>query len=102
MRSVARYASGAASGVPSPFALLLLRHADDRERVAFVEGHDPHALRVAADDADVADGDALDLAAGGHHHQLVVVGDADDADHRAVAVGGLDVAQALAAAGCVR
>ena len=80
-------------------AVFFLRHADDGgQRVAFVEAHDPHALRVAADDADVADGDALDLAAGGHHQQLVVVVDADDADHRAVALGGLDVAEALAAA----
>jgi hypothetical protein len=39
-------------------------------------------LRVAADDADVAGADALDLAAGGHHQHLVVVVDADDADHR--------------------
>ena len=40
----------------------------------------------------------LDLAAGGHHQQLVLVAHADDADHRPVALGGLDVAQALAAA----
>ena len=80
-------------------AAFVLRHADDGgQRVAFVEGHDPHALRVAADDADVAGLDPLDLAAGGHHQQLVGVVDADDADHRAVAVGGLDVAEALAAA----
>ena len=38
------------------------------------------------------------LAAGGHHQHLVVVVDADDGDHRAVAIGGLDVAHAHPAA----
>ena len=78
---------------------VFLGHAfHGHQGVAFVEAHDPHALRVAADDADVAGGDPLDLAAGGHHQHFVVVADADDADHRAVALGGLDVAHALAAA----
>ncbi len=85
------------------FLLLLLllfpRHAfDGHQRIVVVEAHDPDALGVAADDAHVAGGDALDLAVGGHHQQFVLVGDGHDADHLAVALGGLDVAQPLAAA----
>ena len=71
---------------------------DGGQRVVLVQAHDPHALRVAADHADFAGDDSLNLAARGHHQQFVVVADAHDADHRPVALGGLDVAQTLAAA----
>ncbi len=78
---------------------VFLGHAlHGHQRIAFVETHESHALGVAADDVDVAGGDPLDLAAGGHHQQFVALADADDPDHRAVALGGLDVANALAAA----
>ena len=90
--------------IPPPFPLWTFRRLflgdafHGHQRVAFVEAHEPHALRVAADDADVAGGNPLDLAAGGYHQQFVALADAGDADHRAVALGGLDVADALAAA----
>ena len=41
---------------------------------------------------------ALHLAFGGNHEHFVVVAHADGIDHAAVALRGLDVAQALAAA----
>src|SRR5262245_39323037 len=45
--------------------VFLRRHADDGdERVALIEAHDLHALRIAADDADIFGGDPLQLAAG--------------------------------------
>ncbi len=45
------------------------RDADDGgQRVGFVEGHDADALRIAADDVEVADFDALDFSTGRHHH----------------------------------
>ena len=48
--------------------------------------------------ADVGDAGADDHAAGGGEHDLVVVGHLGDGDDRPVAVAGLDVDQALAAA----
>ena len=51
--------SAGSSRFRSRFGALFGRHADDGgQRVAFVEAHDPHALRVAADDADVGGGES--------------------------------------------
>ena len=81
------------------FAGLPLGHADHgHERIVFLQVHDPHALRVAAGEADLGRADALDLAASGHHQHFVLVVDADRGHDRAVALGGLDVAHAQAAA----
>ena len=56
------------------------------------------ALRVAAGLADLADLGAQRLPAVGHQHHLVARADQGDADHRAVALAGVDEDDALAAA----
>ena len=66
--------------------------------IPLVELDQPDALGVAADGAHRADLGADDHAAAGREHDLVVVGDLADGDDRPVALVGLDVDQALAAA----
>src|SRR5262249_49991111 len=79
--------------------VFFLRDADEGcQRVGLVEGDDANTLRVAADRVEIAYGDPLNLATSGHHHDLIRVIYADDADPRAVALGGFDVSEALAAA----
>ena len=63
-----------------------------------LQADEAHALRVAADGRDAVDRHADQLAAVGDQHQVVVVGDQAQADHLAVALGGLDGDDALAAA----
>src|SRR5262245_20106052 len=77
---------------------VLLRHLSQRrDLVPLVEVHDAHALGVAADLADLVRVGAVDHPLRGDEHDVVAVADADDADHRAVALGRADVAQPLAA-----
>src|SRR5207249_4761583 len=56
------------------------------------------ALRVAADDGDVGDAAADEGALVGDDHHLIGVGDLQRGDYVAVALAGLDVDDALAAA----
>ena len=72
----------------------LARRADG---VALLDADQADALGVAADHADVGDAGPDDDAAGGRQHHLVGVGHLGDRHDRAVAVGGLDVDQPLAA-----
>ena len=52
-------------------AVTFLRDPFDGDQgVVGVEVHDPHALGVAAHDADVGRRDALDLTPGGNHEQF--------------------------------
>ena len=55
-------------------------------------------MRVSTDHADVGRLDPLDLSFGGHHEDLVLIGDAGDPDHLAVSIAGADIAKAFAAA----
>src|SRR5213076_1360699 len=66
--------------------------------VGFVEVHDTGALGVATDDADFAHVRPVHHALGGDQDDVLVVADRNDADDGAVAVGGADIANALAAA----
>ena len=80
-------------------ALFLLGQALHRHHLlALLEPDEAHALGVAADGGDAVDRHADELAAVGDQHQVVVVGDDAQADHLAVALGGLDGDDALAAA----
>src|SRR5262249_8849374 len=79
--------------------LVLARHARHRrDLIAVLQAHDAHALRVAADGAHLRGVRAVDHAAGRDQHHVVVVAHRHHVHHRAVAVGGADVADALAAA----
>src|SRR6185369_2034654 len=71
---------------------------DRYELVALLETDEAHALSRAAHRADVLHRDALHDAALGDHDQVVVVRHREHADDLAVAVRGLDVDDALAAA----
>ncbi len=77
---------------------------DRGQRIAVIEAHNLHALRVAPDDVDLFRRHALDLAAGGHHQQFILVTNWQHADHAAVALAGLDVDQprTAAALGAIR
>ena len=68
------------------------------DAVALFEANQAHTLRVAADRAQRRHRHADHHAVLGDDQHLVVVGDVRDADHRAVAVRRLDVADAEAAA----
>ena len=81
--------------------ILCNRRFDQRDRhdlVLALEIHQPHALRGAADGANLVGRRAQDLALLGHHEQLFVGVDLRDGDDRAVLVGDLDVLHAQAAA----
>jgi len=65
--------------------------------VAFPQVHDAHALRVAADDADLADVGAVDHAARRDEHDVIAVAHGRHADDGAVACAGANVAHTLAA-----
>src|SRR5262245_8248543 len=71
---------------------------DGHQLVAVVERDAAHALRGAADHADLAGLGAHDLAVLGDQHDLVVVAHAEQVDDRPVALARADVDQALAAA----
>src|SRR5579864_9317293 len=68
------------------------------ESVPLIQTNNADPLRVAADLADVAGVNPLDLAAGGNHDHFVVILDGDDVDHLAVALGRANVPQSLSAA----
>ena len=89
--------SSASRASPAP-SLRLVQRRDRHQPIAFGQVHQPHALRVAADRAQVAGLHADDLALLGDEQQLVAVGDAGDADDEAVALARLDVLEADAAA----
>ena len=76
--------------------LCQLRHGHDL--IAFFDADQAHALRGTADGADVARDHAQDLALLADQHQLVIVVHVRDADDLAVAIAGLDVDDADAAA----
>ena len=80
------------TGLGGDFAVLAWDPHDSRQFISLIQTHDPHALRVTSDDAEFMDGDPLDFAPRGHHHQLVGITDADDADDLAVTSSGFDIA----------
>src|SRR5213076_2571107 len=89
------------------FARRFLRYVPDffardlrqrRDHVAFAQVHHAHALGVAADHADFAHRHPRHHALGGDQHYVVAYTNREDADHRAVALAGADVADAAAAA----
>src|SRR5437899_1718346 len=81
------------------FHIVFLGHLGKRrDLVAVVEVHDAHALGITADDADLAHVSAVDHALHRDEHDVVVLADGGNADHRAVAFRGANVAQALATA----
>ena len=68
-----------------------------RQEYGFIETHDAYTLGVSTDDADIVGRNALDLASGCHHDQLVVVVDSYGADDWTIAFAGLDVDDSFAA-----
>src|SRR5581483_7580055 len=94
---------GALAAVAIAVAVLGFGDAlEARELLALAERDQRHALRRAALLADLRDLGADQDAAGGDQHHLVVVVHEHRADERAVALGGLDRDQALAAAAMSR
>src|SRR5205085_645878 len=71
---------------------------DGGDLVAFVEVHDADALGIAADHANFGYARAIDHSLRGNEHDLVIGTHRHDADHQPVALGGANVAHALAAA----
>src|SRR5690348_12168995 len=73
-----------------------LGHGSDL--VALAQVHDADALRVAADETNLADMGAVDHALRCDQHDVIGVANGGDADDQAIALGSTDVAEALAAA----
>src|SRR5690606_7433529 len=94
---VGRAVLGALLAVLALFSLLDPGHADDLLVLA-VERDEPHALRRPADHADLTDGHPNQDSGVGDEHHLVVVPHLADASDLAVALGGADGDEALAAA----
>src|ERR1700759_4566165 len=86
--------------LPFSFALLLLLgqmgDRDDALALRDLEEHDP--LSLASGDADIMDRAADQLPAIGHQHDLVLVLNGEGSDHIAIALGALDIRDALPAA----
>ncbi len=81
-----------------PYFLLFQNRRGGGDFVAFFEAQQAHALRRAAGLADFVGVDADHLAVFGDDHDVGLFGDLQRRDHRTVAVGGLQVDDALAAA----
>src|SRR6266404_5959951 len=71
---------------------------DRRDALAFLEVDQAHALRVAADHADLVDAQADHLPTARDQHDLIVIRHHANADHTPRLVGGLHGDDALAAA----
>ena len=93
LRSSAAAASASASASSSSGSLARLLTVSPSSTL-----DQPDALGVAADGADRVDLVRMTMPPAGRQHDLVGVGDLGHGDDRPVAVGGLDVDQALAAA----
>src|SRR5262245_55926987 len=88
-----------AVAVPVAIAGGLIAEArDGDDALAPLHLEQGHALGLAAGDADVVHRAADELAAVGHQHDLIAVGDGERRHHLAVALGDVHVGDALPAA----
>src|SRR5712691_5748045 len=101
MRRIA-VAAIAVAAVPIAAEVALLDALDAGELLAGVERNQRHTLRRAPHLPELRDTGTDQHAAGGDQHHLVMLLDEHGADHRAIALGGLDRDHALAAAAVAR